>query len=64
MFKNTIAVGPLDPAAFCVTGGACTEARHLEGTMVDGRARLLESLVAEVRNAMVMCVREEEKLTQ
>lgn len=21
MFKNTMAVGPLDPAAFCVTGG-------------------------------------------
>lgn len=29
MFMKTIAVGPFDPAEFCVTGGLCTEARHL-----------------------------------
>lgn len=29
MFMKTMAVGPFDPAEFCVTGGLCTEARHL-----------------------------------
>ena len=29
MFRKTIAVGPLEPAAFCVTGGACVVASFL-----------------------------------
>lgn len=63
MFKNTIAVGPLEPTEFCVTGGVCTEARHLAawvaclGRSSDdaddfGREMLLESFVADCRRAM------------
>lgn len=63
MFRKTIAVGPLDPAEFCVTGGVWTDARHLDAwvaflgktsgdTVVDGRDRLLESLVADDRIAI------------
>lgn len=29
IFIKTIAVGPLDPTEFCVTGGVCIVARHL-----------------------------------
>lgn len=63
MFKNTMAVGPFDPAEFCVTGGVCTVARHLAawaallGRRSDdadeaGRDKLFESLVADCRSAM------------
>lgn len=63
MFRNTIAVGPLEPTEFCVTGGVCTVARHLAAWVallgrrsgdadVVEREKLLESFVAECRRAM------------
>lgn len=66
MFIKTIAVGPFEPAEFCVTGGVCTVARHLAVVCValfgrrSGNARepvrgtrkLLESCVADCRRAM------------
>lgn len=64
MFMKTIAVGPLDPAEFCVTGGVCIVARHLAAwvalfgkgsgdapTVV--RSMLLESIVADCRKAIL-----------
>lgn len=61
MFMKTMAVGPFDPAEFCVTGGLCTEARHLadcpalfrrlSGDAVC-RAMLLESPDTDCRKAM------------
>jgi hypothetical protein len=44
MFMNTMAVGPLEPTAFCVTGGATVAlnlfAVHWARTRCDGVARL------------------------
>lgn len=61
MFIKTMAVGPFDPAEFCVTGGLFTEARHLadcpapfrrlSGDAVC-RAMLLESPDTDCRKAM------------
>lgn len=61
MFMKTMAVGPFDPAEFCVTGGLCTEARHLadcpapfrrlSGDAVC-REMLLESPDTDCRKAM------------
>lgn len=64
MFRNTIAVGPFDPAESCVTGGVCTVARHLAAGVVlllgsrsgdaddVDREMPLESFVADCRKAM------------
>lgn len=60
---KTIAVGPFDPAEFCVTGGLCVVARHLavwaglfgrrSGDPREVvREMLLESIVADCRKAM------------
>lgn len=64
MFMNTIAVGPLDPAEFCVTGGVCIVARHLAVLVVTLGRRSgdapepvrnmpLGSIVADCRNAIM-----------
>lgn len=64
MFMKTIAVGPLDPAEFCVTGGVCIVARHLAVWVVTLGRRSgdapeavrnmpLESIVADCRNAIM-----------
>lgn len=64
IFMKTIAVGPLDPAEFCVTGGVCIVARHLALWVVTlGRSSgdapeavrnmPLESIVADCRNAIM-----------
>lgn len=66
MFIKTMAVGPFDPAEFCVTGGVCTVAKHLAAVcvallggrsgdareLVRGTRKLLESCVADCRRAM------------
>lgn len=61
MFINTIAVGPLEPAAFWVTGGAtvalvrvrCEKGRVKAGEDVAGAAEArLQSCVNGVRKAM------------
>lgn len=61
MFIKTMAVGPLDSAEFCVTGGLCIDARHLAdcaalfGRMSGGavcREMPLESPATDCRKAM------------
>jgi len=64
MFKNTMAVGPFDPARVCTTGGACEAANEREPARRDSGlgealervtvwANRLESCVVEDRSAMV-----------
>lgn len=71
MFMKTIAVGPFEPAEFCVTGGVCTVARHLAVVwvalfetrsgdapeLIRGIRKLLESCVADCRRAMATVCR-------
>lgn len=61
MFMKTMAVGPFDPAELCVTGGLCTDARHLADFAAlfckdsgDAVCReILESPATDCRRAMV-----------
>lgn len=62
-----MAVGPLEPAEFWVTGGACTEAKHLDVSgdtvvVMEGRAMLFASLVADDRKAIVYIVKKGDKI--